>query len=276
MNKSLIDICGGLGDAFISIHEYQEYSDIGTSPEGHRTEAVVNSHNPFVDEIFKWHPHASKIDVLKSKHFFHEHHEDAHRANAGLPPFEPIGRKTRARLPVRFFPSPADLETIRTKLPKRPYLAVAPSASGMEIENRNLTHEILAATNSICRERSIPFVLLGRTYQGPHAPKAAPRRDFGQIVDLTDKLSVPGTVEVVQRATAVLSAHSSLLLLSWYNRVPNFVMYPPQYKHHDFDNPSPFGFGKDYPETTRMLLSEFRPQLFWSFLERHFKRGNMP
>ena len=69
--------------------------------------------------------------------------------------------------------------------------------------------------------------------------------------------------------------HSALLLLSWYERKANFVMYPPKYKWHDFDHPSPFGFGKDYPETVRMLFSEFAPSKFTNFLSENFKRVSL-
>ncbi len=269
-----LTLCGGLGDAFLVLHESAAYEALEGLAPGERASVYIISHNPYVAEIFRWHPKASQIDVFVSRYFFMEYSDAAKRADAGIPP-DPIDPSLpRACAPVRFWPSPEDREVLDAELPPGPFLAVAPTASGMEIENRNLPTAMVVSALALCRVLEIPAVLLGRTYQGPHAPKDVPPRPSGPgIVDLTDRLSVPGTVEVVKRSRALLSAHSCLLLLAWYERKPNFVAYPPQYKFHDFDHPSPFGFGKDYPETTRMLISEYTPSKFSRFLSKHFRGG---
>ncbi len=273
MKEIYLDLCGGLGDAFISMHRYTSYEFLGMlGPEEHGT-VIINSHNPFIDEIFKWHPNLDRISIVKARHFFHEYFDSASRAYAGLPPHHNVSPGERDLLPVRFYPSAEDLNVLG-ELPKEPYLVIAPSASGMEIENRNIPLDIVVRICAQTKIRAIPIVFLGRTYQGPHAPKEAPKRPAVEgVFDLTDKLSVPGTAEAIRRARAVVSAHSALLILSWFERKPNFLMYPPKYKWHDFDHPSPFGFGKDYPETVRMLFSEFAPSKMTNFLSANFARA---
>jgi hypothetical protein len=270
-----LTLCGGLGDAIIVLHESTGYEDLERLGPDDRARVYVISHNPYVAELFRWHPRAAQIEVCVARHFFLNFFDADERRRAGLPP-EPIDPNPgRTRAPVRFWPSPDD-ERILSELPVEPFVAVAPSASGMEIENRNLPDALLIQSLAIARTMRIPAVILGRTYQGPHAQKKPPVRPSGAgILDLTDRLSVPGTFEVVKRAGAVLSAHSCLTILSWFERKPLFLAYPPQYKFHDFDHPSPFGFGKDYPETTRMLFSEFRPSKFATFLSKHIP-GRLP
>lgn len=267
-----IALYGGLGDGLITIHESTGYESLEKLGPDERARVYIISHNPFAEEIFRWHPKASQIDVFKAKFFFTDYANERIRAEAGIPP-EPLDPcEPRPLAPVRFHASPMDLAILEQRLPKRPFLAVAPTASGMEIENRNIPLNILSATTALARTYGIPVVFLGRTYQGPHAPKLAPSLPSGRgVVNLTDCLSVPGTIEVVKRATAVLSAHSCLLLLSWYERKPVFALYPLKYKQHDFDRPSPFGFGKNYPECTRMLFGEFKPNHMRAFLDTHVR-----
>lgn len=268
-----VETRGGLGDAFITFHETDAYQRI--CQMGPKDEAYVSiiSHNPFVDEIFKWHPNRDRIKVVKSRFFFHEYQNVEMRRNAGLADKPPPACPKRERKPIPFFSSPEDGKVLVSLLPKVPYLAVAPTSSGMEVENRSLPPNLIETAFTSARFRKIPIVLLGRNYQGPHAFKpgfTGPTKDG--VVDLIDKLSVPGTAQVIKRAGAVLSAHSALLLLSWYERRPTFVAYPPKYFHHDFSNPiSPFVFGKDYPTTEHMLFKDYSMGRFDKFLARNFK-----
>jgi hypothetical protein len=272
-----VEVRGGLGDAFITFHETTAYERLEALAPDELATVCIISHNPFIDELFRWHPKISQIKVINSRYFFHEYDDSGKRADAGVFPKTPVPHPTRERQPIRFYPSPEDVNLLADELPKEPYLAIAPTASGMEIENRNIPYSVIIHICAAAKISGIPVVFLGRTYQGPHAPKQAPVRPSGhQIIDFTDRLSVPGTAEVVKRARATVCAHSALLLLSWFERKPNFALYPPKYKWHDFDNPSPFGFGKDYPETTRALFSEFMPSKFIAFLSTHFKEGNAP
>lgn len=267
-----IEARGGLGDCFIWFHETMAYEDIEALKPDERIKVTLISHNPFADEILKWHPKAPQIDIVKSKHFFNPPYDNPQiRKDAGIPEQMPPQRPPRARAPIKFYPSPDDLKIIESDLPKVPFLGIAPTSSGMEIENRNIPLPTVVHICASAKVRGIPVVFLGRTYAGPHARKDAPTRPSGPgIIDFTDRLSVPGTAEVVKRSRAMVCAHSALLLLSWYERKPNFTMYPPKYKWHDFDNPSPFGFGKDYPETVRMLFVEFTVSKFSEFLKKNF------
>ncbi len=268
-----IEMHGGLGDLFIALHETKAAEELEALGPGERARVTIISHNPFADELFKWHPKAAQIDVVNSRHFFMPPYDDKRiRTDAGVPEMMPPSRAPRERAPISFYPSPDDLKILDADLPNVPFLVIAPTSSGMEIENRNLPLASIVHMCAVAKVVKVPVVFVGRTYQGPHAHKEPLKRPSGQgIVDLTDRLSVPGTAEVVKRSRATVCAHSALLLLSWFERKPNLVMYPPKYKWHDFDNPSPFGFGKDYPETTRMLFTEFSPSKFATFLNTYFQ-----
>lgn len=269
-----LKLYGGLGDAFIKIHDTTVYESLERLAPGERATVCIISHNPFVREIFRWHPKASQIDIHVAGRFFHEYENLDVRRREGLPQVEIDEGGPRVKRPVTFYPSPEDREHLAA-LPKR-FLAIAPSASGMEIENRNIPDRIVNIAVGLAMSRNIPVVFLGRTYQGPHRHKNPPSRPKGPgIIDLTDKLSVPGTAEVVRRCTGILSAHSCLLQLSWYHRKPNFAVYPEKYKYHDFDHPSPFGWGKDFPETTRMLFETFTAKAFSRFIKTTFHASKL-
>jgi len=272
-----IEVRGGLGDLLIKFHHTTAYEELCALGQFDRARVTIISHNPFADELLKWHPNRDRIDVVKSSSFIVEYDKPDLRRAVGVPEIAPPDRPARDPKPVTFYPSPADLAILDFELPPEPYLVIAPTASGMEIENRDIPGPMLEMIAIATLLRGIPIVLVGRTYQGPHAPKNPwPRPCGDRILDLTDRLTVPGTIEVVKRARAGVFAHSALLQLAWVERKPNFVLYPPKYKWHDFDNPSPFAFGKDFPETTRMLFEEFKASKFSAFLSTHFKRGNLP
>jgi hypothetical protein len=267
-----IDLCGGLGDAFIKIHETVGYELLETLKPEERASVRIISHNPFVREIFSWHPRRDQIDVYVANFFFLDYENPALRRSAGVPEIPEQPLPSRQRAPVKFYPSPGDFVVIEQELPRGDFLAVAPTASGMEIENRDLPPEIMDPSVAAAQTAGIPIVLLGRTYSGPHPPKDRYFRPVGPgIVDLTDRLSVPGTAEVVRRARALLSAHSCLLLLAWYARKPSFVTYPLRYAEADFRNPnSPFAFGRDYPETVHMPFNGYSRRAFEKFLKENF------
>jgi hypothetical protein len=267
-----VEVRGGLGDLFIYFHNSTAYEEIEAMGPDDRARVTIISHNPFADEIFRWHPKLAQIEIVKSRAFIMEYDKIDLRRSVGIQDHAPVGRPRRDLKPITFYPSPDDSALLAAELPKAPFLAVAPTASGMEIENRNLPQEAVSRMVALARVSGIPVVFIGRTYQGPHAPKAVPSRPAG-VVDFTDRLSIPGTAEVVKRCLAAVCAHSAILQLVWFERKPNFTMYPPKYKWHDFDNPSPFAVGKDYPETVRMLFSEFTPAKFSVFLAKNFPRS---
>lgn len=266
-NMVEFELRGGLGDAFITLHETEAYEALDELGIDDRATIIINSHNPFVSDIFKWHPAAKKIDLIVAKRFFPDYFDKAERAKAGLPPTSPAPYSRRERAPITFYPSPEDRRTIEEALPKGPFLVAALSASGVD---RNLPSAMIESAFAVARRMGVPVVLLGRTYDCPFHEKDELRPSGSGVVDLIDRLSVPGTVEVVKRAKAVLSCHSCLLLASWYERKPVFTAYPRFYAESDFWRPSPFSFGKDYPETVHMLFEEYRPHMFETFMAENF------
>lgn len=260
------EIRGGLGDGFIELHETTAYEDLESL--GARERATVYSicHNPYLHELFRWHPARERIRIVSSPTFFFDYLNVEKRRLSGLPDNPPTRRPVRPAAPIRFYPSAEDLRVLRC-LPDRPFLALAASASSVD---RNLPEPVIQAAVRVCAARGIPIVTFGRTYQNPLSMKVEAAVSGPTVVDLVDCLSVPGTAEALKRARAVLSCHSCLLLLTWYERLPNFTVYPKFYAEHDFWRPSPFGFGKDFPETVHGLFEGFKPERLEAFLDENF------
>lgn len=177
---------------------------------------------------------------------------------------------TRDRAPVKFYPSPEDLKVMDQELPKEPFLAVSLTASVMQIGDRTIPGEIALSAFLSAAHLGIPIVLLGRTYPGSTKNRLA-ILNLPRFTDLTDRLSVPGTAEVLKRSTVVFTSHSCLLQLAWYERKPVFTTYPSgHYEHGDFGVGSEFGFGRNYPETVHMTFEQYTSKKFHDFLKKSF------
>ena len=261
------ELRGGLGDGFIELHETMAYEE--TEALGYRDHATVYAicHNPYLSEIFRWHPNADRIRVVASPTFFPDYTNTEKRRLSGLPEKSPDRRPARPASPIRFYPSPEDVRILRC-IPDKPFLAIAASASTCD---RNIPDAALRVAVATCEKRGIPIVTLGRTYKSALGNKIEPAISGRDVYDLVDCLSVPGTAEVLKRCRAILTCHSALLLLSWYERLPNFTLYTKYHYEKEFAVRSPFSFGKNFPETVHGLIDTFKPERLTGFIEKNFR-----
>lgn len=272
-----IELHAGLGDIFLSLHRESYYENLFALTSRNRISIYINSHNPFVREIFDWHPVHERLDIFVSRQFFPENTNPEVRVKYGFPPeFRHGPFRPRDPGPLPFYPSPLDSRILKDLVPRRPFLLAALSASSPP---KSIPAWIAEAAVGECRSRGIPVILTGRTYHPLFNPLLKLHHEEvvvggDGVVNLIDRLTIPGTAIVLKRCSAMLSCHSALNILGWFERKPQFLCYPESIRRLHFSRQEPdlWSFGKDYPETRHMTFDRFTPQSFGRFLDEYFPR----
>jgi hypothetical protein len=260
---------GGLGDVFMYLYSTNVYELLETLDLDRRATLFLNSHNPFVRELFEWHPRREFLRIHDETPWIASS-DPQERRRRGHPTsdqiFHPSGFPSCKPKSLRFYPSPGDLEILERFLPVRPFLLASISASSFE---RNLPEEIYRTAFEICRKRGVPVVLVGRSY-GADRPHREIVLDLPGVTCLVDRLTVPGVARLVQLCSGMLTSHSAMNIVGWYEGAPQFLCYPESTRIAHFVKPNPWAFGRDFPGTDHMLFSAYTPERFGRWLGKFF------
>lgn len=250
----------GLGDVITLIHHSPRYNILETLAPNDQAMIVIMSNNPHTKEIFSWHPKAKQFDI-RDVGFWWPWEDEEKRKEHKLPPAQPL-LLTRQK-EVKFYPSPEDLDVLKS-LGSAPYIVINVAAGGVD---RNIPVDICEdAVGAIVergqREFGFRAVVIGRKYNvGKRVEYKFPPRPG--LIDLTDQLSVPGTIELVARSRGVLCCHSAICLIAWYAKKPVFLVYPQHVKDREFNRPAhQYTFGKDFSTTRHVEFSEYKRAIF--------------
>jgi len=108
------------------------------------------------------------------------------------------------------------------------------------------------------------LVITGRSYDrhGRSELRKWPQVE-GDIVDVVDRLSVPGTCALVQASAGLVTCHSALNLLAWHLRKPQLLLYPRSAWERHIQVPDQWAFGIGYPETVHAAFEDCKewPQI---------------
>jgi len=101
------------------------------------------------------------------------------------------------------------------------------------------------------------LVITGRSYDrhGRSELRKWPQAE-GDIVDVVDRLSVPGTCALVQASAGLVTCHSALNLLAWNLRKPQLLLYPRSAWERHIRVPDQWAFGIGYPETVHAAFED--------------------
>lgn len=257
-----IEMHGGLGDCFLHLHKTDAY-DLLSKDVGDVT-IHINSHNPHVRELFDHHPARSKIKLHVIYPWSVEFLEAKARAKAGLPAKVP-DRADRYPAPLEYYPSPSDVQ-ILNDLPKK-FLLASFSASS---DPRSLPETICRSIHSVALGEGIPIVMIGRSY-GKEFPRKEVSFSGPGIINLIDRLTVPGSVLALRKSAAMVTCHSSMNIVGWFERKPQFLCYSESTRIAHFIKKDHWSFGGDFPETEHMLFDKYTEARFQAFLRKHFK-----
>ncbi|HEX8913935.1 MAG TPA: TylF/MycF/NovP-related O-methyltransferase, partial [Humisphaera sp.] len=254
---------GGLGDILNGIFRDQGYRSLGAMVAGDQTTVGLITHNPFAHELFEWHPKRAQLDVRQLPYW--QPHEDAVQRPRHMLPSAQRHPSGRVEPSVTFYPSPTDLRLL-DELPSTGYVVLAASAG---LPDRSIPRPLIDQIVADVTADGLHVVLTGRTYDRHGRSEHRPREQ-DRVIDLIDKLSVPGTAEAVRRSRGVVSCHSAINLLGWHLRKPQLLLYPQSvvdrhFRHHPRDQ---WSFGLDREETVHAEFAQFDRKLVGDFLGR--------
>lgn len=254
----------GLGDVLTLIYNSERYNVLEKLAPNEKAMVILMSHNPHAKELFLWHPKAGQID-LHDVGFWWPWEDEKKRAEHRLPAAQPL-RLIRQES-VKFYPSPEDYAILKT-LESFPYVVLNAAAGGVD---RNIPADICEAisqglTDRGQREFGLRAVIVGRTY---NADKRTEHRFVSRpgLIDMIDRLSVPGTIELIARSRGVVCCHSAMCLMAWYLKKPVFLLYPKHVKDREFDRPAhQYTFGKDFPTTIHLEFDDYKRAILDRFI----------
>lgn len=268
----VIELGGGLGDVFLDIFNTNAYTQLDTLPPSERAQVVLRSANPWIGDLFKWHPLASRLSVIEIGSGDPWGKEQRDHYGIG----EPSKRTPRNGAPVNFYPSMEDRILIQS-IP-RPYVVFALSAG---VPSVNIPANVAEEAADVVCGKNIPVVTVGRNYlnvirnfkDGTYG--TIPREEVRVkprpgLVDTVDRLSIPGLATLVHGAAATFCCHSSTMILSWLLRKPVFALYH-EMKKNEWEGAFSTTMGKDYPETKALCLNDWRSIIFDEFVNRYVR-----
>jgi len=264
--RYFIEFGGGLGDIFAEVMSRGAYQTLSYLASDDTVEIVLVTHNSQAHELFKWHPNRRQFTI-------HDHGycicgtEKEYRAKYELTGL--YGLKL-PRLPqtrsasVVFYPSPDDTAILDSLPPQ--YIAVA---LGAGTTDRFIPLPLAERIISKLLESGSYVVLIGKNYDRSGRKEPVPNISHANLTNLIDRLSVPGTALMLQRAGGLFTSHSASNLLGWYFRKPQLLLYPESVvarhgmsiEHHDS-----WSFGVVFPETVHSRFDNYRPDMLDKFL----------
>lgn len=214
---------GGLGDALLRLYFAGElwYKQLeNLPPHGHAVVSLM-CHNPYLAELFKWHPKRSRIHVIDLGFStpFHPWENREWRVSNGLPPEGPCPPYSPSKT-LKFYPSPSDRKLL-DELCGQKFVVLSATASNVQ---KSVPAQIRQAMATAALSMGFKVLVVGRRYYFKDG-RANDIELVPGVIDAVDKLTVPGTIEAVKMSHGVLTAHSAVLHMAWSEKRPVFLLY---------------------------------------------------
>jgi ADP-heptose:LPS heptosyltransferase len=233
-----LEFGGGLGDIFYRMFHDGGYCALQALTPQDRALIVLITHNPHARELFDQHPRASQLDVRDLGYWLPS--DDAvMRRRHGLP-------QRRSRLPAagapEFYPSPVDREWLN-RLDGTAYVLFSVSAG---LPERDVPADLVERLVELAIAHSLLPVLVGRNYS--RFDRREQRVHHRGVLDLIDRLTVPGVAVAVRRSLGVVCCHSAINMLAWLLRKPQLLLYPQSVYERHIAARDQWAFGVDFEE----------------------------
>lgn len=259
------ELGAGWGDAITVMYTSSRYNDLELLEPGEQATVVLMSHNPHVRELFQWHPKRAQL-IIRDLGFWWPKDDAERRAYHKLPPAQPFVFKLQEK--CSFYPSPEDQKILGQISSGGPYVVVSVSAGGVD---RNIPAAIYESAVDGILKAGLKVVVVGRSYVHHDRVEQAVKVQ-SNVVNLIDRLTIPGTAKLIERAAGVFCCHSAICLLSWYMKRPTFLLYPEHVREREFHSAHQYTFGKDFPTTRHMEFSKYAPASLEEFLSNAVTR----
>lgn len=253
-----MEFVGGLGDAILRMYfsGREWYGALEDLKPGEIATVALMCHNPYLGEIFRWHPKRDQIDV-KDLGFatpFHPWENAEWRLAHGLPRESPCPPYAPSET-LKFFPGPEDREILERLRGER-FLILSATASS---EDKSVPQYIRHDAALWAIRKGLKVLVVGRSsYFHNRRRGDLEYIENDSVIDVVDKLSVPGTIEAVKISAGVVVAHSAVLHMAWHEHRPVFLLYNQAIKDNLLPH-GPVGYmqGIGRPDTDHMEFSEY-------------------
>ncbi len=262
-----VEYGGGLGDVFYQMYTRGCYNALSNLPPDERARVALLCANPHAAEIFAHHPRAEQLEVMSLGWWPWEQDREK-RAEFELPPGGTVTVPGTPG-PVEFHLHPSDEEVLRSIHLDHFSDQYIVFAAGAGLADRNVPERMLHVLLDEAKARGFVPILVGRSYDrfGRHEPLKGAR--IPGVIDLTDRLSVPGVAWLVQRCAGAVCCHSAINILAGLERRPQLLLYPESVRDTHIRNRDQWAFTVDLPETIHGCFTDWdghhRDWIVWFF-----------
>ena len=214
----ILEYGGGLGDIIDQCYRdpcrYNSLMQLGPNDTA---EIIFVCHNPFVTQLFDFHPKIEQLDVKCPGYCFPRARSKRFK-EWGITEAPRHHPKGAANDPPKPFISDDDRRII-DELPDRYYVMAASAGTKDRLMSPQLQNRIIAYARSI----DLPIVTVGKAYERP--ARLPPTHPEG-VIDLCEKVSVPGTWEVIERSHGLICTQSAEHSMANGIRRNQMMLYP--------------------------------------------------
>lgn len=262
---------GGLGDIINQIFRNKTYNSLNELKPEDTCDVILITHNPFAKELFQFHPKASQLNISIPGYWGPAQNAEMYKKH-GIS-LSPDNLPVHPNSQPIFFHSTEDgdmLDSINKLSGKK----VVMSAGAGEIE-RNIPTQLIESISNYLTDKSIFLIPVGKNYNRPQLVGGGFKRpeptykENPLIVSLIDKLTIPGTINLVKQADGIIACHSATCLMAWNLRKPNVTLLPRSLgsKHGIAQRQiNEWTFGLAYPETQLAFNEDFKLEMLDNLL----------
>lgn len=198
----------------------------------------IYTHNPYSGELFANYPTLGKL-------FGYTIHANTLNADPNY------GYTIREEIP-EFYPPDSDVAGLWSVPADYIVFQVSASDSKREIP-APIVYQLLQA----CIARGLTPVIIGRNYEHIDRQERFTGFEMEGVINLIDKLSVPGTLELVKRAKGIVTGHTSMSMAAWITHTPQLLLYTENEKNGHFRERTHWAIGQDNPDTFHGLFEDW-------------------
>lgn len=252
MNKYTISLGGGLGDVFQHMMRDDGYGQLMNMGPEDFCDIWLVCHNPFIQELFAHHPKKDQFKVVWPG-YFGPQVDAQERLRWGVSDRDSLPPGNRGK--VQFYPSAEDYAVLNSLGDKR-LVVLSPTAG---TGDRSISDAVVQAMIQDLKAKDVQIVGAGRNYVR-EGRKEFDYSAYPEVISVVDRLSIPGTIELINRSYAVISSHSAVCLMAWWARKRHLLVLPKcisWVNNMDKGENNEYTFGLFYPENQLVYTEEY-------------------
>ncbi len=244
----------GLGDIIIRAYQESKYMYLANLPFEHDADVVFWSDNPFSYELLEWCPARARLRLRQME--FERRLKPIFRKSVGLSPRDETHLVPASTEKPVWYPPVHEVNTI-VPLMSKPFVVISAGAgSGARCFPKNMLDDIIA---SLARAGHVS-VLVGRSYKNLWNRLEPQPEKHSHVINLIDKLSVPGVLKLVGFSKGVVASHSAVYHAGIFENKPMLLLYPPSTVRYHIEAKTGYCHGMDFPTTVHTTFPDLKEE----------------